>query len=367
MPTEQQAGAILSIDLAAIATNWRRVAELCGGTKRCAAVVKADAYGLGVAKIGPVLFSQGCRMFFVAHIAEAIVLKTLLPEGSNIAVFNGPPLGTEADFTAYGLIPVLNCLDQITRWSAHARTFSDPLPAILHVDTGMSRLGLTAQETQILREHPELLEGVSLKLIMSHLACADMPAHPMNITQVKAFTELKNRFPGIPGSLANSSGIFLGPSWHSDLSRPGAAIYGLNPTPTKLNPMQTVVRLQGKVIQVREINLEETVGYGATYRACKKSRIATVAVGYADGFFRVMSNRGNGRIGTVRVPLVGRISMDLITFDISALPENTVHPGSLIDLIDLDYTADALAAEAGTIGYEILTALGERYYRSYIV
>ncbi|KAF0138139.1 MAG: alanine racemase [Rhodospirillaceae bacterium] len=368
MPTERHTSAILSIDLAAVADNWGRLAVSCGGPDRCTAVVKADAYGLGAARVAPVLFAAGCRTFFVAHLEEGLALRKMLPRKAVIAVFNGPLSGTEADFTVHDLIPVLNCPDQINRWSAHARarwhrTGSGPLPAMLHVDTGMARLGLTAREVHAFQNHPP--PGIALTLIMSHLACADTPAHPLNETQAQAFAAVTACFPGLRNSLANSSGIFLGSRWHGDLVRPGAALYGINPTSGRPNPMRPVIRLQARVIQVRDVDSPETVGYSATYRVINKGRIATVAVGYADGFLRALSNRGSGRVGSVRVPLVGRVSMDLATFDVSVLPEDMVRPGSLIELIGPDHTVDDMAAEAGTIGYEILTVLGRRYDRSY--
>lgn len=366
MLPEHQTGATLFIDLAAVATNWCQLASRCGGTRRCAAVVKADAYGLKATKVAPVLFVAGCRTFFVAHLAEGLALRNVLPREATIAVFNGPLAGTEADFTAYNLVPVLNCPDQIARWSAHARAYSVcHLPAILHVDTGMSRLGLTLREVHTLQDQPGLLEGIALDLIMSHLACADTLEHSMNEEQMQAFATVMACFPGMPGSLANSSGIFLGSRWHWELVRPGAALYGINPILGQPNPMRPVIRLQGKIVQVRSVDSPETVGYGATYKVSGAGRIATVAVGYADGFLRALSNRGSGEVGGVRVPLVGRVSMDLVTFDVSAIPEHMVQPGGLIELIGPNHTVDDLAAEAGTVGYEILTALGKRYYRSY--
>jgi len=362
MPNERTAGAVLSIDLAAIAANWRQLAALCGGAQRCAAVVKADAYGLGAGEVAPALWNAGGLVFFVATLEEGLTLRRALPRMATIAVFNGPFAGSEADFTAHDLIPVLNCPDQIARWSAHARAVH-PLPALLHIDTGMNRLGLTERETRDLQNHPESLDGIAVRGILSHLACADIPVHPLNETQANAFAAVRGLFPGLPASLANSSGIFLGPRWHGDLVRPGAALYGINPTPHRPNPMRPVVTLHGRILQVRDVDLQGTVGYGATYHVAGKGRLATVAVGYADGFLRALGNRGSGKVGNVRVPVAGRVSMDLVTFDVSAAPG--VQPGDLIELIGPDHTVDDLAAEAGTIGYEILTALGRRYCRSY--
>lgn len=368
MPTFAQAGAILTIDVDAVAGNWRRLAERCGSATECGAVVKADGYGLGAEAIAPALFHAGCRTFFVAHVEEGIRLRRVLSHpDATIIVFNGPMPGAEAEFTVNRLIPVLNTPDQIARWGSHSYARgAGPLDAVLHVDTGMNRLGLVPAEVDVLLDRPELLAGIRLCLIMSHLCCADEAGAPQNEEQRRAFAMLRRRLSGLRASLANSPGIFLGPGFRFDLARPGAALYGVNPTPATTNPMAQVVRLQGKIIQVRDVDLPQTVGYGASYRVPGKGRIATVAVGYADGYLRSLSNRGSGFIGDVRVPLVGRVSMDLATFDVSAVPDDGARPDALIDLIGPRNPVDAVAAEAGTIAYEVLTSLGGRYHRHHI-
>ncbi|MEO5372868.1 MAG: alanine racemase [Alphaproteobacteria bacterium] len=372
MPTPAQAGAILTIDLDAVVGNWRRLAERCGRACECGAVVKADGYGLGAEIIAPALHAAGCRTFFVAHVEEGIRLRRVLSDTrTSIVVFNGPLPGSEPDFTLHRLLPVLNSPDQIGRWGDHAYARgAGALDAALHVDTGMARLGLSPAETAALLECPDRLDGVRLTLLMSHLACGDDPACPLNEEQRRVFGALRRKFPGLRASLANSPGIFLGPGWRFDLARPGAALYGVNPTPLLPNPMAQVVRLQGKIIQVRDVDSPQTVGYGATYRVPGRGRIATVAVGYADGYLRSLSNRGCGFIGDVRVPLVGRVSMDLATFDVSAVPVTDdgtgAGPGTLIDLIGPRTPIDAVAADAGTIAYEILTSLGGRYHRQHL-
>ena len=228
----------------------------------------------------------------------------------------------------------------------------------------MCRLGLPKKECDRLAADPGRLAGIELRYVMSHLACAEEPANPLNAEQLALFNAERARLPAAPASFANSSGIFLDAGYHFDLARPGVALYGVNPTPSEANPMDRVVGLQARILQVREIAPPQSVGYGATYRASKPCRIATVAVGYADGYFRSLSNRGLAVVGGVTVPVVGRVSMDLVTLDVSAVPQDLLKPGALADLIPPD-GVDRLAEQAGTIGYEILTALGNRYHRVY--
>lgn len=363
-----RAGAVLTIDLAAVQANYRRLQERLAPQARCAAVVKADAYGLGAARVGPALARAGAETFFVAQLDEGIAVREALrcvaPE-AEILVLNGTGAGPGADFRAHRLIPVLNSLGEIESWQSEAARAGHRLAAALHVDTGMNRLGMPQAELDVLAEDPRRLDGIGLRLTMSHLACAELSRHPMNAEQRAAYDAARGRLPAAPGSLANSSGIFLGPAYHYDLARPGVALYGGNPTPNQRNPMQQVVRLQGKILQAREIDAPQTVGYGATHRAAGPCRLATVAVGYADGYLRSLSNRGRAWVGGQSVPVVGRVSMDLITLDVSAVPPEASRPGALVDLIGPEVPVDDLAEAAGTIGYEILTALGGRYHRVY--
>lgn len=350
MADSSRATAVLTVDLDAVVANWRRLAEQARPAD-CAAVVKADAYGLGAIRVAPALYGAGCRSFFVATIDEGIQLRPLLPE-ARLFVLCGVLPGTAAEFAAHRLIPVLNSLEQAEAWGSRGE-------AALHVDTGMARLGL---DTSALPH----LGGFRPVLVMSHMACADEPGSSMNRAQLEAFARVTAAFPGVPASLAASSAIFLGREWHFDMVRPGAALYGLNPTPGLRNPMGQVVRLQGKILQVRDVDSPMTVGYGASHRVARPGRIATVAAGYADGLFRSLGNRGHGFIAGEKVPVVGRVSMDLTTFDVSAVAPEAARPGAMIELIGPDHTADDLAAEAGTIGYEVLTALGSRSHRRYL-
>lgn len=339
----------LTIDLGAVVRNWRKLCTLHPGGA-VAGVVKANAYGLGAAEVGTALRDAGCRHFFVAQPDEGIALRQAIGPGPMIAVLGGFPDALKHDVT-----PVLNSLADLR---AHRG------PAILQVDTGMSRLGLDASELESLARDPSPLEGVELLYILTHLAAADVPTHPMNAAQAGRFAEICAKLPPVPRSFANSSGIFLGDTFASDLARPGCALYGINPTPGQPNPMEQVVRLEVPVLQVRSIPEGQTVGYGCTWTALRPTRIATIAAGYADGLPRLLDGRTIGVIRGVTVPLVGRVSMDLVTFDVTEAPEAA--QGDMLELIGPAQDPDALSAIAGTIGYEILTSLGSRYHRRYL-
>ncbi len=364
-PAARRAGALLTIDLTALQENYRRLAAVAGRAE-VAPVVKADGYGLGAAKVAPALATLGARRFFVALLEEAVALRKALPApGREIFVLNGLMPGAEGDYREHGIQPVLNSLGEIEAWKAFAAQVGQPLPAALHIDTGMNRLGLPASELESLAADPGRLAGTP-SLVMSHLACAEDSAHPMNPDQLERFQSALARLPMAPASFANSSGLFLGPEYLFDIARPGVALYGVNPTPGRPNPVTQVIRLQGKILQVREIDAPQSVGYGATHRAAGPGRIATVAAGYADGYLRSLSDRATAWLGEQRVPVVGRVSMDLITLDVTDVPPQSAVPGTLVDLIGPDDGLDRLAEEAGTIGYEILTSLGRRYHRVYL-
>ncbi len=358
-------GAILSIDLAAIRANYRLLEERLGSVA-CAAVVKADAYGLGAERVAPALAAEGCAHFFVAHLDEALALRPHLAEDADLYVLHGPPAGAAEELAAHRLVPVLNSLAQLEAWSALARKRARALPAVLQLDTGMSRLGLSGAELAALARDPRQLAGIELRYVMSHLACAEQQSHPLNARQLARFRAALPQLPAAKATLANSSGIFLGPDYHFDLARPGAALYGIAPVEGEANPMAQVVRLEGKVIQLRDIPAGAGVGYGASWQASTPRRIATVAVGYADGFPRSLSNGTAARYRGTLLPLIGRVSMDTLTLDASALAPDALQPGSLVELIGEGHPIDAVAAEAGTIAYELLTRLGRRYFRRYL-
>ena len=355
-----RAGAILEIDLGAIVANWRLLAAKAAPAS-CAAVVKANAYGLGAAPVARALAAAGCRTFFVASLDEGIALRAALGDGAEIAVLNGPFPGTAAEFVRHGLVPVLNEPGQVAAW-VKLRGRALPLPAILHVDTGMARLGLGAHEFAALLDAPPAL---AWRAVMSHLSCAERPDHELNERQRTRFAAAAARLPGVVATLAASSGIFLGPRYHFDMVRPGAALYGVNPQPDRPNPLRPVVRLSGRIVQVRQIDRGEPVGYGAAHVMQAPGRAAIVALGYGDGWPRSFGHRGCGYLAGKRVPLIGRVSMDLVTFDVSAVAPELARPGMTIDLLGAEYGVDAAAADAGTIGYEILSTLGARYHRVY--
>ncbi len=354
--------ALLEIDLDAIAWNWRALDAMHPGAT--AGVIKADAYGLGALQVAPKLLAAGCQNFLVAHLAEAMAVRKLIP-GAMLGVLNGLLERQAAEFSAEGIVPVLGALHEIAWWRDEAARLGRVLPVILHIDTGMARLGLSARELAALREDRLLLQGLRVEYVMTHLVNAEVPEDPMNARQAEKFWGAAKQFPRAKTSFANSSGMFLGPEFASDLARPGAALYGINPTPGRASEtrMRDVVRLSAPILAVREVEPGESVGYGGHWTAQRPSRIATIGVGYADGLHRALSNRGTAYFDATPVPLVGRVSMDLTTYDVTDVPAG---PGDVLRLMGLGHGPDALAAEAGTNGYEILTSLGRRYARRYI-
>jgi alanine racemase len=352
--------AVLRIDLAAIVANWRALA-VRAAPGAVAGVVKANAYGLGAAQVARALHAAGCRHFFVAHLSEGMALRAGLGAGPMIAVLDGFAPG--ADEKA-GLVPVLNSLGDVLAHAAAGRSAGRARQALLHLDTGMARLGLDAGEQARLAEDHSLLAGLDLLYVMSHLACADEADHPLNAEQAARFARACAGLPSLPRSFANSSGLFLGADYASDLARPGCALYGINPTPGAPNPMLPVIRLEAPILQIRDIPAGASVGYGASFVAARPSRIATIAVGYADGYLRCLSGQGVAAYRDMILPMVGRVSMDLITLDVT--DAQGIAPGDVLQLIGgAAPSPDDLAARAGTIGYEILTSLGDRYRRAY--
>lgn len=358
------AAAVLTVDLDAVRRNYRALVARLAPT-RVSAVVKADAYGLGVARVAPALFDAGCRDFFVAHLDEALALRERLPDTARLFVLNGLQHGTEAVCARAGIVPVLNAPAQVRAWASLARKTGETLPAVLQVDTGMSRLGLSDAEADALASDPSALRGVRFLFLMSHLASADEPENAQNAMQRAALGTFAARFPGVPLCLANSGGLFLGARYHAAMVRPGIVLYGGAPTAGAANALEPVVRLDVRVIQTREVPAGARVGYGGSHVAAAPMRLATIAAGYADGLPHSLSNRGAAYFGATRLPIVGRVSMDTITLDISTLPVGAVEAGSLVELIGPHQTLEQLAADAGTIAYEILTRLGPRYARRY--
>jgi alanine racemase len=366
-PKEGEAGGILTVDLAAIEANWKKLASMTVPVE-CAAVVKADAYGCGLEPVAKKLAKAGCRTFFVADVAEGRCVRAIAPEAT-IYVLNGLMPGSAQAFADDNLRPIINSTTELAEWDAFVTTKDWRGGAALHVDTGMNRLGVTVDEAVAIAPRIQS-PNHGFTLLMSHLACAELPDHPMNDRQIRMFREIRIMYRGVPSSLANSSGIFLGGTLYCDLVRPGIALYGANPTPGKPNPMRPVVELKGRIIQVRPVNKGETIGYDATFTAARGSRIAVVAVGYGDGFLRSAGAAKGKPPGEViiagkRCPIAGRVSMDLFTVDVTDLGEGKARRGDFATLIGEGLNVDDLATSMGTIGYEVLTNLGRRYHRTY--
>ncbi|MBP1882799.1 alanine racemase [Sinorhizobium mexicanum] len=364
----------LIIDLAALADNWRAMNER-SGTASAAAVLKADAYGLGIAEAAPALYAAGARDFFVANAEEGAELRPLVPDG-RIYILAGMWPGNEELFFDNDLVPIINSEEQLAVFMAALSERGDH-PCVLHVDTGMNRLGLSVEEAVALANDPARPASFSPVLIMSHLACGDDPKHPMNVYQLERFRAAAAAFEGVPASLANSGGVFLGKDYHFDLTRPGIAVYGGEAVDGAVNPMKPVVTAEARIIQVRTVPSGATASYGASARFSRDTRIATVAIGYADGYHRSVSGGGvtlrqampSGAYGFLhgrKVPHVGRVTMDLSLFDVTDLPEKAVRAGDYIELFGRNVAVDDVARAGGTIGYELLTSLGHRYHRSYI-
>lgn len=367
----ETAGGLLHIDLSALASNWRTLRDNAGGAE-ASAVVKADAYGTGIEQAVPALHQAGCRTFFVAHLSEAIRVRTVAPDAT-IYVLNGLFPGTSPAFVEHDVRPVLGSFDEIEEWAAFCRAQGQKHKAAIHVDTGMNRLGLTVAQGLTLKDRAEL-KDFETALLISHFVAAEENDNPLNIRQIESFKAVRETLPGVRASLANSSGIFLKEKPHFDLVRPGYALYGGNPTPDRDNPMKAVVGLEVRIAQLRWVEENDTVGYNARWLALGRRRIATLSIGYADGYPRSASARGKSGeellAGQVLVagrpcPFAGNVSMDLITIDVTDIPENAVKRGDTVTMIGGALTIDEVGRRAGTIGYEILTNLGRRYARSY--
>jgi len=358
---------VLTVDLDAIVANWRKLEKMAVPAE-CAGVIKADAYGCGLEPVARALAGAGCKTFFVATLDEARTARAALPQAA-IYVLDGFFQNCGEAYARINARPVIGDLNELAEWDVFCRRSGWEGGAGIHIDTGMNRLGLTTTEAQGII--PRINAGDhGITLVMSHLACAEALNHPQNARQLSTFREIASLFSGVPASLANSSGVFLGAQFQFDLVRPGAALYGINPTPEADNPMQGVVDLKARIAQIRSIDKGETVGYGGTWTARRPTRLAIVSAGYADGYFRAGSSNDGTRGAEVivagkRCPIAGRISMDLIAVDVTDLEKNAARRGHLVTLIGEGITVDELAHHFGTIGYEVLTSLGPRYARVY--
>ncbi|MEO0946271.1 MAG: alanine racemase [Pseudomonadota bacterium] len=354
----------LTIDLAAYADNWRALNDKSGAAE-CAAVVKADAYGISIEKAVTTLTEAGCKTFFVATPEEGLAVRAA-DASATVYILNGLLPGVAKEYTAHTLRPVLNTIDEVMEWAGQGRVE----PAALHVDTGMNRLGLREEDALTLGQNRDLLERVDLTLIMSHLACGDTPRALMNGCQLSSFVKIAETFPGVSRSLCNSAGIFHGSSFHLDMVRPGIALYGgaaLNDHHAT-NPMKPVVKAEARILQIRDVKEHESVGYGAAEVVDGDRKIATIAAGYADGYLRragstTKEKGASGFLHGKRVPLVGRVSMDLIAVDVTEVPN--AKRGDFVELFGPNIPLSDVAGHAQTIDYEYLTGLGKRYHRIY--
>jgi len=362
------ATSLLTIDLSALRANYRTLRDQAGASE-CASVIKADAYGTGAEQAVRALSQEACRTYFVATFGEAEIIRGAAPDAT-VYVLDGFFEGSGPAFSGKAIRPVLSSLAEVQDWAAFCRDHGTVLPAALHVDTGMNRLGMPRSEVEQLAGEPELLASFTTALLMSHLACADEQDNPLNEAQLKAFEELRAMLPPCLASLANSAGIFLGSHYHFDLVRAGFALYG-GKAIVGCEPLQMVVRLDARIVQIHDAQAGESVGYGAAQTLARPTRIATIAIGYADGIFRCLGARDgrNGLTGYIdghEAPALGRVSMDLITLDVTDVPDGIARRGAWVEIIGEHMSVDDLAEQAGTIGYEILTSLSRRAQRVYI-
>ncbi len=361
-------GGRLTVDLGALMRNYQALEQVSSGSL-CAAVVKADAYGTGINAACRAFFAAGARFFFVATPDEALAVRAALEE-AHIFVLDGLFPGSAALYVGERLMPVINSLPMLEEWLVACLGRNEALPAALHFDTGMNRLGFRLGETSIVKRMCDEI-GYSPQMLMSHLACADQPLHEKNRTQLALFASVMAQFPGIPASLANSAATMTAREMHFQMVRPGIALYGGRAVTGRRNPMLPAVTLEAPLLQVRDAKTGESVGYGATYTLSRDSRLGILGIGYADGFLRSLSGtnqRGGGK-AYVRgrlVPVVGRVSMDMVIVDLTDLQNDIPVPGEMVEVLGPHISVDDQADPGGTLGYEILTSLKGRYSRNYV-
>ena len=381
LPMMGHADSCLRIDLDAIVINWRYIDSLSSTATTTAAMVKANGYGLGAKEVATALARAGCTEFFVANLGEAIELRQHLDEGGyerlHIMTLHGCHLNQLDDYAAFRITPVLNDLEQLSRWrlfsqqrqktrpNTGSKTGSGRLPAMLHIDTGMTRLGLDADQADWLIQNKAALDGLDCRYIMSHLSSAEVTGDPTNASQLAAFNELRSWFPGMPASLANSAGSMLSPDFHFQMTRPGSALYGVHPGDIPTGKLAPVVRWQARIMQVRRAKAGDRVGYGGTHQLDRDSIIATIGAGYADGYNRMLGGKAQVLIGSQTAPVVGEVSMDSMTVDVTDVDAAHLRPGT-VELLHDGYDLSHVAGDAETISYEILTKLGTRPKRHYL-
>ena len=368
-PDAETCGTILTIDLAALVGNWRALGERAGA--EAAAVVKANAYGLGLEPTVTALAAAGCRNFFVAHLSEGVRARIVAPDAT-IHVLNGLLPDSAGSYAEHDLSPVLGSSEELQEWAAFRAGGATVRPAALHLDTAMNRLGIWPGEgMSLMRALKADIDAAGIGLVMSHFASSEDATDPANARQIAAFSEIAAAFPGIPASLKNSSGHFLKDCPSYQLTRPGYALYGGNPTPGLANPMRPVIGLTSRILQLRDVEAGMQVGYNGRWTTKRKSRLATICLGYADGYPRNASwtdasTGGSAIVGGVVCPFVGTVSMDLIIVDVTEAPAAEARRGDPVTLIGGPLDLETVGAGAKTIGYEILTSLGRRHARRYL-
>lgn len=351
----------LHIDLYQLRKNYQALRSLMQGGE-CAAVLKANAYGMNVTYLVPVLLEEGCKTFFVAYLDEAIQLRSLIPAPYPIYVLNDLYPGLEEQYLAHSLIPVLTDKSKVALWQAYAAQEGRTLPAALHFDTGMTRSGIPqSQYDEVLNN----LDGLDLKVIISHLACADEAENPFNAFQLELFLQLCQHFPKIPKSFANSAGMLLGPEYRFDIGRPGIGLHGLGLHPWAPDEMKCIVSVYARIYQIQPLQTGQSVGYNQTYISKKEGRTATLSLGYADGYSRHLSNQGMVQIGDFTAPVLGRVSMDLLCIDVTDIPESQIYPGQWVEVMGPRISPTQLIQKAGMSPYELLLNLGNRLKRIY--
>lgn len=355
---------VLEINLNRIEINYRVITKKLKSGIKSSIVVKADAYGLGMGEVSKKLYDAGCEDFCVAYVDEGVDLRRNC-EDVSIIIFNGLQKDEIDDVVECNLIPVLNDLSQIEAWNNHAKKLGKKLPGIIHIDTGMGRLGLTQRSFKMICEDKKYHEYIDIKYLMSHLSCADDPLSPDNERQLASMKRYSSMMRGVPVSFANSAGVFLGHDYQFDHVRPGCAVYGVNPIPSWPTPVQQVVKIMGVVLQVRIVEENQTISYQGQHWAKKGDKIATVACGYADGYHRALSGNAFVYYDGMRLPVVGVVTMDMIMIDVTKVPDAKLEKMNFVELLGDNITVDELAFRARTIGYEILTSLNNRFEKIY--
>jgi len=362
---EKMDRSLLEINLLNIKENFRKLTEMVAKDCVIAPVVKANSYGLGVHKVTKALVDAGAKEFCVAYVSEGIELRSIISH-EPIYLFNGILNHELEDALHNNLIPVLNNAEQIEIWSNFAKSLGKKLSCVIHIDTGMGRLGLSIKEFETFAQNQALKDRLEIKYIMSHLANADLQDSPKNTSQLKLINKCSQMMSGIKVSFANSGGIFLGKDFHFNHVRPGCAFYGINPMSGKANPMKQVVKIMGKVAQIRELEADQEISYHGIYTAKRGDVIATVLCGYADGYLRALSNKAQVYYEGMRLNVVGNVTMDMIMIDVTKVPKDKISEMKYVELLGDNITVNELAEIAGTIGYEIFTSLGNRFERTYI-